>query len=145
MDPQEVAKKDGKARSSNSVELVHLELLSNHYCFQALPGATRTDHGMLALFYLLPKVQDWPTFIGRWDENADTVDIDALKEMVSPEEWQKVRNDEPGYQWHQGRVVDKTNRLLSFDFTFRRMPIFKGLIKVGVVRVLALEDSVQVG
>jgi hypothetical protein len=145
MDPQKVAMKDGKARRSNSVELTHLELLSDRYCFQTLQESPVTDHGMLVFFYLLPKVMDWPTFVGRWDENADTVDIDPLREMVSSEEWQKVRNDEPGYQWHQGKVVDRVNRLISFDFTFRGMPIFKGLIKVGILRELALNDSIQVG
>jgi len=144
MDPQKVRKQDGKARKSNSVELIHLELLSDHYCFQTLQGSSLTDHGMMACFYLLPKIMDWPTFVGRWDENGDTVDIDPVKDMVGADEWQKVRNDEPGYQWHQGKVIDKTNRIIALDFTFRRMPIFKGRIKVGVLRELALEDSVQI-
>ncbi len=127
------------------VDLVRLRHQSDAYELIVL-NARITDTGLLKAFQITPRdrAAPLPSFIARWDEKENTVDLDPIE--MSGTEARRFRAGAPGYSGHH------TNRLASCDgrvFSVAiRTPnlglVFDGDVAVGLTREVGLHETVRV-
>jgi len=104
--------------------------------------ATDTMH--LVIGKLVSDDQSLPCFIFRWDEQQDQFDVDI--ENVDNETKKKFKAEKDGYSGHHPRRSVRNGRHMEVDISLPKKKIFKGTIKVPVVReeVLDLHLTINV-
>ncbi len=80
MDPSRVAKRDGKAFEVIALERDTLAFIHPEYKLHQLPKGKRiSPTGLLAIFELRPRTSGRPSFIARWDQKQQRLDIDMAE------------------------------------------------------------------
>ena|SRR5665213_2391984 len=90
-----------------------------------------TPYGHLELFVLKSTEFDLPKFSARWDERAETVDVDALdSDGASIKEWKNERlAKKQGHSGHHTDLRSDYERLAyQCDLTWKGRPIFRAMI-----------------
>ena len=75
MDPQRVQQKDGKVFAVFDIA-IESSYVHSDYKLQQKAKQTIGRTGRLLVFEVTPSLSGRPSFAGRWDENAEALDID---------------------------------------------------------------------
>jgi hypothetical protein len=99
--------------------------------------------GLLVLFRIEPKPgrSDLPSFSVRWDQGANTVDIDLIGD---PQEKQNFALPIPGYHGHKTTIITDSPRVYAIQIeTPATGPIFIGTVALNIAFGLELSGSLS--
>ncbi len=130
MDKRKV-KKDGRAFAAKELALIEIYKDPN-YRIELYHNNKATDTMHLIIGKLISNDPSLPYFIFRWDENQDQFDVDI--ENVDNETKKKFKAGKDGYSGHHPRRSVYNGRHMEVDISLPNKKIFKGTIKVPVVR-----------
>lgn len=134
MNKEKVAIRNGKAFKTNKVE-VKQDYIDARYELFRYPRNEITPAGLLTVGELKPKDETLPGFLFRWDEKAESLDIDIKN--ISEGIKKKFTREIEGYDGHHTkRVPDEKNRTFEVGIKIPEMPVFKGEISFGLHREL---------
>jgi len=136
MDPEKVAIGDGKAFVVNNMDVKVLHI-DPDYDLEKCPRSKITPTGLLTIAKLNPKKERLPKFIIRWDERADTIDIDIYG--VSKTVMKYFRNDTNGYRGHHPeKIMLPEGPIYLVNIEIPRRIVFIGFItELSLSRMLA--------
>ncbi len=128
MEPEEFRNREKKVGGSVSAEISCVEFESPDYSYTLYPSEAATKTGLVKFAELVPKTPDLPTFILRWDERNETLDVDLYANgEITNQLW-----DEPEYKGHHPQKEEGKPRQFRLDIGIPGKQIFKGTIKVGL-------------
>ena len=134
MDKEKVAIRNGKAFKTNEVK-VKQDYINANYKLILSPRTEITPTGLLTVGELKPKGKTLPGFLFRWDEKAESLDIDVKN--VSGKIKKKFERGFGGYNGHHTkRALDDKNRIFAISIKIPGMAVFEGEISFGLHREL---------
>ena len=134
MKKEEVAKRDGKAFKTNEVK-VKQDYIDAGYELFHYPRNEITPTGLLTVGELKPKDNILPRFLFRWDEKAESLDVDINN--ISEEIKRKFKAGKEGYEGqHTKRVPDEKNRIFEVSIKIPGITVFEGETSFGLHREL---------
>jgi hypothetical protein len=139
-------KKDGRAFGifNKKVNVIYVD---NNYMIQGFDEPSKiTDTSYLTLGELLPKNNhDLYTFVFRWDEKANALDID-VKNCKDIELIKKFKSDgDKEYHGHHTERVVNNKRSYNVDIIWESKRIFEGTICFNLNREAELNDGFNLG
>ena len=112
---------------TTKVEPAKINYLNGKYALELFPNTPATETGFVKVMELIPKISRVPNFILRWDEKADTLDVDIYKNgKLCNELWGTV-----GYNGHHTQRIK--NRIFWVNITIPNKKIFEGIINIGLL------------
>lgn len=133
MDKSRFLAKTERVTGTTQIECVKLDYLNAKYKFKLLPDTSATETGLVRVMELIPTIPEMPNFILRWDEKADTLDVDIYKNgQLCNELW-----DIDGYEGHHTQKIG--NRIFKINIVIPNEEIFKGIINVGLLMEIFLQ------
>lgn len=133
MDPNKVARRDGKARSAFNVSERHT-LINSAYEI-ALDGQQIRPTGPLVIARLRPKnatITTLPEFVLRWDEKDNRLDVDPVD--VSEAEGTKFRKGTSSYYGHHAKKLQSGPRVFEANIGWHGYRIYHGEIRFSLAR-----------
>jgi hypothetical protein len=120
------AKKKFKVTGGRNTE-VTCEFLSGDYSEPTCSKPAKAgETGLLEILRIEPKQTGLPTFVGRWDQRANSIDIDLLGD---PSEARMFAMQKPGFRGHKTRTTSERPRVRALDIeTPRTGPVFRGKV-----------------
>ena len=134
MDREKVASRNGKAFKTNEVK-VNLDYIDARYELSHYPKNDITPSGLLTIGELKSRDKSLPEFLFRWDEKAESLDVDIIN---TPEvNKRKFKSGKEGYGGHHPkRIADEKNRTFEVDIKIPNFQVFKGKVSFGLHREL---------
>lgn len=137
MDPKKFQEKTKKVAGTTKVDIISRDFLDPDYEVEVLSNQSSTPTGLLEIARLKPKKSNLPTFIFRWDENGDQLDVDIIyKNRKDKKLWKEL-----GYKGHHTRKISGKGKVFEADIKSPVKNIFKGRIDVGLFIQIAIKDS----
>lgn len=127
MDQKKFENKTKKVAGTTKIDVLKIEYLNQDYEKKILPDNPATKTGLVEVMELIPKISEMPKFILRWDEKANTLDVDIYK-------GDKIRNNlwsTKGYNGHHAQEIE--NRIFKIDISIPNTKIFSGIINTGLL------------
>ena len=137
MDEKKVAR-NGRAFGVNRVE-ADTRYIDKNYRLRCYPENRITQTGLLEVAALKPKRKGLPEFVFRWDENADTLDVDIMG--VPDDVRRSFRRGIHGYAGHHTKRVSK-DKVFEVSIRTPEREIFCGSVITPLHRELELTASV---
>jgi len=139
MKPEEVAIKDGKAFKTTEVKVIE-KWIHPKYKMIKYKENRITDTGLLLVAELRPMEENLPRFLFRWDEKAESLDVDITD--VSEEIKRKFKRGREGYEGHHPkRVPDEKEIIFEACIRTPQGKVFEGKISFGLHRELEASKS----
>ena len=131
MDPVKFKDKNPKVSGTTEVAIFKIKYKDPNYKIKLLPYKFATGTALVKVAKLIPDVPKKPTFVFRWDEKANALDVDMYKEgkKCKSTAWTHQRN---GYKGHHTTRVYGYKRLFKAEINIPERKIFKGIINVGL-------------
>lgn len=140
VNPKKVATRDGKAFSTNKIEIKETRYLNPKYEIAVCSTNPITPTGLLIVGKLNPKETGLPDFCFRWDEKAEALDVDI--DGVSEAEKEDFKNGRNGYQGHHTiRIASSNDRIFELDIGTPQIKVFTGCLSVCLNRELELNEK----
>lgn len=130
------SRQSGEAYQTGLVEVLPGSVLDPAYQLELLSRWEITPTSWLKVFTLTPRdpTSGLPGFIGRWDERADTLDVDITNVDDDVKEWfRQGRRDYAGH--HPARTKP---RGFDVDLRIPGTEVFRGVVSFGLSRALTL-------
>jgi hypothetical protein len=89
-----------------------------------------TKTGFMVVFELKTENKTLPTFLGRWDEKEQLLDIDILG--VDKKSTSDFRAEKNGYSGHHPKHISESPRLFQIEINIPECEIMKGNITFNV-------------
>ena len=140
MDKRKV-KKDGRAFAVKDLTLIEIYKAPD-YQIELYHHNKATDTMHLIIGKLISDDPSLPYFIFRWDEKQDQFDVDI--ENVDNETKEKFKAGKDGYGGHNPIRSVYNGRCLEVDISLPNKKIFKGTIKVPVIREEVLNINLTI-
>jgi hypothetical protein len=95
------------------------------------PGGL-SETGLLSIFEISPKDEEsmFPTFVARWDQNKETLDIDLKN--TSPDELELFKSEKVGYSGHHPIRLNTPSRTFKVDIRTPSHHIFTGNVSFNI-------------
>jgi hypothetical protein len=106
------------------------------------------ERGRLIVGELKAKKSDLPSFMFRWDEKDDRLDVDIHgdPDVVTEEVKDYFRRGTKGYQGHHPiRKEPLENKTFEIDIWIPGKNVFRGCITFGIDRELGLRATIPIG
>lgn len=100
-----------------------------------LDGSLQSDTsptGLLRAFKIMPTVAGWPSFIARWDEKADTLDIDILD--VDDHVKRLFKGGKGGYCGHHRDRILGEQRKFEVKVTLPNVVVCEGIVSFNLLK-----------
>lgn len=141
MKPEEVAIKDGKAFKTTEVKVIEKWIHPKYEMIKYRENRI-TDTGLLLVAELRPMEENLPRFLFRWDEKAESLDVDITD--VSEEIKRKFKRGREGYEGHHPkRVPDEKEIIFEVCIRTPQGKVFEGKISFGLFRELEGKSPVK--
>lgn len=141
MKPEEVAIKDGKAFKTTEVKVIENWRHPKYEMIKYRENRI-TDTGLLLVAELRPMEENLPRFLFRWDEKAESLDVDITD--VSEEIKRKFKRGREGYEGHHPkRVPDEKEIIFEVCIRTPQGKVFEGKISFGLHRELEGKSPVK--
>lgn len=127
-DPKEVAQRDKVFRVGRVT--AELEFCDPSYELRLEQCAEITPTGRLKLFELVARAADMPSFSGRWDENAQTIDLDAAGLPAKEWKYEKVAKKAGHAGHHTESMKDREVLAYRCDLKVHHRDIFRAIIEL---------------
>jgi len=138
MDQGKFLAKTKRVAGITKVEPVKIDYLNEKYELKLFPDTPATNTGLVRVIELIPKISEMPNFILRWDEKADTLDVDIYRNgQVCNELW-----DTDGYKGHHTQKIE--NKTFKVNIAIPNEEIFNGSINVGLLIQLSLQTKANI-
>ena len=139
MKPEEVAIKDGKAFKTTEVKVIEKWIHPKYKMIKYRENRI-TDTGLLLVAELRPMEENLPRFLFRWDEKAESLDVDITD--VSEEIKRKFKRGREGYEGHHPkRAPDEKEIIFEVCIRTPQGKVFEGKISFGLFRELEASKS----
>lgn len=124
---------DGKVFENLNILVDEIYLSQDYQCANPVTNKI-TPTGLLRIFELRPGSSDLPSFAARWDENAQTVDIDI--DGVSENAKTLFKKGTNGYSGHWSQHVPDNLSTYTFRMCIQipSQKVFEGTVSFTVVR-----------
>jgi len=132
MKREEVAKHDGKARSSPSINEEHTFI---HPEYEIILQGKLGNTGPLVIARLKPKgtvTRILPPFIFRWDEKANSLDVDPVN--VSKAKTKRFEKGTSNYYGHSTVKLASGPRVFAANIRWDGQLIYQGQIRFNLAR-----------
>ena len=142
MDINEVARRDGKARSAFNVNEKHTYIHTEYEI--VLDSGQVQPTGLLVIVRLKPKnatIKGLPEFILRWDEKASWLDVQPVN--VPKDDERKFKNGISGYYGHHSKKVASGPRVFEVNVGWRGQSVYHGEISFSLGR--EVEAKLKIG
>ena len=123
-DPKKVAQKDKVFRVERVTAKQEFCDPSYELCLEQPAEMTPTGH--MKLFELVALTANTPSFSGRWDEDAQKIDVDAAG--IPAKEWKYEKQGHAGH--HTKPVQDREVLSYRCDLKLHGRDIFHGIIEL---------------
>jgi hypothetical protein len=133
MDINEVAKRDGKARSAPNISERHTFIHPEYDII--LDGGQIGPTGLLVIARLKPKnatIRTLPEFVLRWDEKDNHLDLDPVD--VSKAEKSQFKKGTSNYYGHHAEKLRSGPRVFEVNIVWHGQPIYHGEIIFNLAR-----------
>lgn len=144
MDRNKVAERDGKARKAFNVNEQHT-LVHTGYNISLDSGQIEST-GRLVIARLKPKdatARILPEFVLRWDEKANSLDVDPVNvSIVEAREFKKGTGD---YYGHHPKKVGSNPRVFEVNIGWRGQQVYHGGIKFSLAREVEVKAALGIG
>jgi hypothetical protein len=143
MDRNQVAKCDGKARSAPKISEQHTFIHADYEI--VIEHALIRHTGPLIIARLKPKdtrIGTLPTFVFRWDERDNHLDVDPVN--VSEAETSQFKDGTGGYCGHHTVKFSSNLRTFAADIGWRAERIYQGQITFNLARNVKCDVAVGV-
>jgi|GEM_PF-3074736 len=133
MDPNKVAKQDGKARSAFNVSERHTFIRPAYEI--VLDGQQIRPTGLLVIARLRPKnatITTLPEFVLRWDEKDNHLDVDPVD--ASKAEVSKFKKGTSSYYGHHAEKSQSGSRVFEANIGWHGYRIYQGEIRFNLAR-----------
>jgi len=137
MDVKEFADKASKVIGTTKVTATSIQHKDVGYALHLHSNVYATETGLVTIAKLVPHDSDLPEFVFRWDHGNGELDVDIFSNGKSRKDW-----DELGYKGHHTVLVNPDGREYEADISIHNRQIFKGVIKVGLVQGLVLNETI---
>ena len=143
MDPKRLQELTIKVDKASKVSL-SIQYRAPNYRIDPSQESNISETGRLVLFRLEPLVSNLPTFVARWDQNKQTVDVDLIGDSIQQ---LLLKFGLAGYQGHHPTRVEEG--AFKIDIRVSRTRICEGVLtfianwSVSVADKLDLSDSVS--
>ena len=139
MDSQKRAALEVKIDEAHHIDLT-TESIDPMFVAEVYESNPTTTTGLTALFRVLSKEKSLPSFVIRWDDRDQTVDVDPERFDAIPKSlWKEERN---GYSGHHAKKVSASPRVNQVELHIPGRLIFKGLLRFNIGIGVQLHDSV---
>lgn len=142
MDKQEVSKRDGKARKTFNVDKQQL-YLDTDYNIVVLENNEISPTGLLIIAELRPiQNKKLPRFVFRWDQKANTLDVDALN--AKKEDIDKFKNGTSNFSGHHPTKLTVEGRQYEVRIVWAGKILFQGHIGFSLAREVVFSVALGV-
>ncbi len=133
MNRDDYAKQPRKAKQAYNIRWTQGPVLDKRYALADRSNVvSSTETGLLEIFEIIPNSPDLPRFRGRWDEKADSLDIDLLH---ADERMRKAfEAGRPGYIGHRAVRVPGSSRAFEVKMAIPGIDICVGMITLNLLR-----------
>ena len=142
MDPNKVAKRDGRARSAPNVNERHTLIHPEYEII--LDGQQIGPTGLLVIARLRPMnatTRTLPEFVFRWDEKDNHLDVDPVD--VSEAEGSKFRKGTGSYYGHRARKLQSGSRIFQANIGWHGYRIYRGEIGFNLAREAEIRAGIR--
>lgn len=141
MDPNKFLVREKKIAGTTEVKVIKIDYLDCDYEIKEFPNNPATNTGFVKIVQLFPKNLYLPTFIFRWDEKEEELDVDIYENRkINNKLW--TLN---GYRGHHTKSIDGEGRVFETNISIPGKEIFKGRINLGLSIKQLLRDSIKIG
>ena len=141
MDINEVAKRDGKARSAPNISEQHTFI---HPEYEIVQDGSQIGHtGLLVIARLKPKnatIGALPEFVLRWDEKDNNLDVDPVD--VSKDEKKQFEKGTSRYYGHRPVKLRSDPRVFEANIGWHGQPVYQGEIKFNLARKVEVKAAI---
>jgi hypothetical protein len=107
-------------------------------------GSLDMENGWLPVLKLVPISREDPSFIARWDQQKEELDIDILG--VSESERNDFKNNRSGYSGHHTNRGANTNKhVFDINIDIPGCKIFEGSVSFSKTNDIRPKDTVRFG
>ena len=137
MDPKKWEDKGLKYDSASDIKRQN-EFVDPRYKLNVPPVAKTRPNGHLVLVRLEPvNSGEFPSFDLRWDQNANTIDVDLDGDPVERKLFEAGRE---GYQGHHPVTVSDTPRVFHIEIRNREFTVYESDLTCVIGLTVEIED-----
>ncbi len=96
--------------------------------------------GLLVVLRLQPTVPGLPSFVVRWDDKQNTIDVDLEGNVTDREAFKLERN---GYKGHHPATVSVEPRIFKIDIQLPQRKVYEALLTCNVGRSVTIAETLQ--
>ena len=111
------------------------------YSMNSFDGKRITTTGWLKVFELIPQTSGDPEFHARWDEKADSLDIDIDKVNRSSEN--RFNKETNGYKGHHPPRESIVPRAFKVEITIPGKKICEGIVAFNLFSEMELQSNAR--
>jgi hypothetical protein len=101
-----------------------------------------TKTGLLTIFSLIPKNNGNPSFVGRWDQLQEVIDVDILN--VEEQHVRAFRSAKHGFRGHRPQRISQDPRTFLVDISLPSGAVFKGTFTLNIGWGVQMPETLQV-
>ena len=139
MEYSKFREKTAKAESAYNIGPQNL-YLDLDYSLKVVPISAVTPTGLLAVLRLEPTVPGLPSFVVRWDDKQNTIDVDLEGNATDREAFKLERN---GYKGHHPATVSIEPRVFKIDIQLPQRKVYEALLTCNVGRSVTIAETLQ--
>ena len=133
--------RDKTVRAESVFNIVPENLyLDLDYSLRIVPISAVTRTGLLAVLRLQPTVPGLPSFVVRWDDKQNTIDVDLEGNVIDREAFKLERN---GYKGHHPVTVSVEPRVFKIDIQLPRRKVYEARLTCNVGRSVSIAETLQ--
>jgi hypothetical protein len=114
--------------------------LDEDYALNKVPISIVTPTGLLAVVRLEPSVAGLPSFVIRWDDKQNTIDVDLEGNAGDRDAFRHERN---GYRGHHPVTISVEPRVFKVDIQLPKRKVYEALLTFNVGRSVTLAETLQ--
>lgn len=141
MEKEKFARELRKALEIYNIVWLEGPKLDNRYRLDGSPRSVTSQTGLLRAFEIMPTVDGLPRFIARWDERADTLDIDILDADDHVKSLFNGQKD--GYGGHHRDRIPGEQRKFEVKVTLPSVVVCEGVVSFNLLRAVSVAGELN--
>lgn len=126
-----------RANSASNIEVV-TDSIDSRYRLVESNRSISTETGYLELFRVEAHNAELPTLSARWDQKANSVDIDLLGDVAAS---RSFKDESGGYTGHHTQIVSDSPRIYRLEIRTPTGPIFFGTVTLNIELGVLIKDN----
>jgi len=128
-------------KAESAFEIVPQTLyLDSDYSLGKVPISAVTQTGLLVVLRLGSVVPGLPSFVVRWDDKQNAIDVDLEGNACDCDAFRHERN---GYRGHHPVTISVEPRVFKVDIQLPKRKVYEALLTFNVGRSVTLAESLR--